>query len=105
MGLYGAIIVLPAHAPAPALRGATLRNLARGSRTWGSRLPAGCMAPPTTTPASCYDREYLFQFSEMDPSIHTPGGGAGPRKTWLASPAQRAAVWTSRPSPTIPRTS
>ena len=30
-------------------------------------------------PAACYDREYLFQFSELDPRHPQPGGGAGRR--------------------------
>jgi FtsP/CotA-like multicopper oxidase with cupredoxin domain len=66
MGLYGAIIVLPASAP------------------------SGCTAEPSAAAVgqhgeadfrlahyaydhckSYYDREYLFQFSEMDPNIHT----------------------------------
>src|SRR6266576_1461469 len=70
MGLYGAIIVLPASSPT-------------GCITVGS-LPAHYVAPGNTAerdfrlaPAaydhakSCYDREYLFQFSEMDPRIHS----------------------------------
>ncbi|MGU7769089.1 multicopper oxidase domain-containing protein [Burkholderia sp. MR1-5-21] len=65
MGLYGAIIVLPNT----------------------SANTAGCMAFPDAgrpfgqhdfrnapaafdNSAACYDREYLFQFSEMDPRIH-----------------------------------
>ncbi|WP_185732166.1 multicopper oxidase domain-containing protein [Burkholderia sp. Bp8963] len=65
MGMYGAIIVLPNT----------------------SVNTAGCMAFPDTgrpfsqhdfrnapaafdNSAACYDREYLFQFSEMDPKIH-----------------------------------
>jgi len=69
MGLYGAIIVLPSSPPS-------------GCTAVGS-LPAHYVAPGNTAEAdfrlaaaaydhakSCYDREYLFQFSEMDPNIH-----------------------------------
>src|SRR5260370_19679166 len=69
MVLYGAIIVLPTSAPGTVA------------------VPTGCRAVAATLPdgqpdfrnagaaynhsAACYDREYLFQFSEMDPRIHT----------------------------------
>jgi FtsP/CotA-like multicopper oxidase with cupredoxin domain len=67
MGLYGAIIVLPASIPS----------------NCNSTVPPHYVAPGNTAendfrlapaaydhPRSCYDREYLFQFSEMDPNIH-----------------------------------
>ena len=78
MGLFGAIIVLPNGAPT------------NGSCPFHN-LNAGVDPPPanpsvltgtendfrlSSTGAafhltqSCYDREYLFQFSEMDPNIH-----------------------------------
>jgi FtsP/CotA-like multicopper oxidase with cupredoxin domain len=78
MGLYGAIIVLPNGAPT--------------NGTCPFHNPAAGVDPPPASPAvltgtesdfrlsptgaayhlvqSCYDREYLFQFSEMDPNIH-----------------------------------
>ncbi len=69
MGLYGAIIVLPASNPT-------------GCTAVG-RVPAHYVAPGNSPEVdfrlagaaydhakSCYDREYLFQFSEMDPDIH-----------------------------------
>ena len=72
MGLYGAIIVLP-KAPvdgaqctdALAPPGANAKAMAN----WGEsdfRLATSAYDHSST----CYDREYLFQFSEMDPSIH-----------------------------------
>ena len=65
MGLYGAIIVLPASAP-------TCPNANRAAETANGevdyRLTANGAAYDHA--ASCYDREYLFQFSEMDPAIH-----------------------------------
>jgi len=82
MGLYGALIVLP--------------NLGGGVPTQylapiaGSHLPDTCFAHNSSAaatlpngdpdyrlaaaafdhPSACYDREYLFQFSEIDPRIH-----------------------------------
>jgi FtsP/CotA-like multicopper oxidase with cupredoxin domain len=70
MGLYGAVIVLPAPAAVPSAckTGLAASNLV-AEGTWGEadfRL-----APAAYDHArSCYDREYLFQFSEMDPNIH-----------------------------------
>ena len=69
MGLYGAIIVLPAAVPAACTTGLAASNLT-AEATWGEsdfRLAAAAYDHPK----SCYDREYLFQFSEMDPNIHT----------------------------------
>jgi len=77
MGLYGAIIVLPTAAPTP---GCPARNTAA---TVDPANPTALLAGGesdfrlSTTGAaygvagSCYDREYLFQFSEMDPRIHS----------------------------------
>jgi len=60
MGLFGAIVVLPDAAKAAA-----------------AGVPATCATGPYSTsssaydhPATCYDREYLFQFSEMNSNIH-----------------------------------
>ena len=82
MGLFGAIIVLPSTSPSTNSVCGTLGALgmpglpvthpgnnraARGH--WGEadfRLAAAAYDHPDT----CYDREYLFQFSEMDPVIH-----------------------------------
>jgi FtsP/CotA-like multicopper oxidase with cupredoxin domain len=62
MGLYGAIIVLPTVVPS-------------GCRAVAATLPDGQpdyrnAAAAYNHSASCYDREYLFQFAEMDPRIH-----------------------------------
>jgi FtsP/CotA-like multicopper oxidase with cupredoxin domain len=72
MGLYGAIIVLPKTVPAACDDSSTGtlagKNLV-AEHTWGEkdfRLAKSAYAHPKT----CYDREYLFQFSEMDPSVH-----------------------------------
>jgi FtsP/CotA-like multicopper oxidase with cupredoxin domain len=76
MGLYGAIIVLPSGAPTNG--SCPTHNTAAGLNTAGTALAAGGESDfrlSTTGAAyhltqSCYDREYLFQFSEMDPNIH-----------------------------------
>src|SRR4029077_13061970 len=68
MGLYGAVIVLPANVPANCNAGYHALNLiAEG--TWGEtdfRLAHAAYDHP----GSCYDREYLFQWAEMDHRIH-----------------------------------
>src|SRR5436853_6850786 len=68
MGLYGAIIVLPASVPAACTAGLHASNLTAEAH-WGEhdfRLSHAAYDHAK----SCYDREYLFQFSEMDPDIH-----------------------------------
>ncbi len=68
MGLYGAIIVLPAPVPAACTAGLHASNLTAEAHWHESdfRLAAAAY----NHARSCYDREYLFQFSEMDPRIH-----------------------------------
>ena len=60
MGLSGAVVVVPDPAKAAA-----------------AGVPGTCVKGPYSTaasaydhPATCYDREYLFQFSEMNSTIH-----------------------------------
>ncbi len=96
MGLYGAIIVLPASATTTAgvtsylpLNGA-VPSLYSGPA--GANLPNTCFALNSKLatldstdyrlaaaaynhPSACYEREYLFQYSEMDPAIHTQALG------------------------------
>jgi FtsP/CotA-like multicopper oxidase with cupredoxin domain len=77
MGLYGAIIVLPNAAPTNG--NCPTHNTAAGVNTAGTALTAGGESDFRLSPTgaayglvqSCYDREYLFQFSEMDVGIHT----------------------------------
>ena len=59
MGMYGAIVVLPNSTVHPI----TCTNHAPDA---SSRLAASAYDHPET----CYDREYLFQFMELDPVIH-----------------------------------
>jgi FtsP/CotA-like multicopper oxidase with cupredoxin domain len=68
MGLYGAIIVLPTSIPASCTSGVHSSNVTAQGH-WGEadfRLAAAAY----NHPGACYDREYLFQFSEMDARIH-----------------------------------
>jgi FtsP/CotA-like multicopper oxidase with cupredoxin domain len=68
MGLYGAVIVLPAKVPANCTAGYHALN-ATAQSTWGEkdfRLSQAAYDHP----GSCYDREYLFQWAEMDHRIH-----------------------------------
>jgi hypothetical protein len=68
MGLYGAVVVLPATVPANCNSGYhTLIQQAKAH--WGEadfRLAHAAYDHP----GSCYDREYLFQWAEMDHRIH-----------------------------------
>ncbi|MGC2198498.1 MAG: multicopper oxidase family protein [Terriglobales bacterium] len=75
MGMYGAIIVLPSSIPSACTGGLYASNLT-AEATWGEsdyRLPnaTGGVGAAYNHPKACYDREYLFQFSEIDPKIHT----------------------------------
>jgi FtsP/CotA-like multicopper oxidase with cupredoxin domain len=68
MGLYGAIVVLPATIPANCNAGYHALNLTAEAH-WGEndfRLANAAYDHP----GSCYDREYLFQWAEMDSRIH-----------------------------------
>ncbi len=68
MGLFGAIIVIPSGIPTECTTGLHASNAAAQGH-WGEgdfRLAAAAY----NHPKACYDREYLFQFSEMDPRIH-----------------------------------
>jgi FtsP/CotA-like multicopper oxidase with cupredoxin domain len=68
MGLYGAIIVLPNTVPAGCSRSVPAHYVAPGNTPETDfRLAASAYDHAKT----CYDREYLFQFSEIDPRIHS----------------------------------
>jgi FtsP/CotA-like multicopper oxidase with cupredoxin domain len=71
MGLYGAIIVLPSSVPtnctATTVTGFYgIKNVGAPTAETDFRLSTAAYDHPRT----CYDREYLFQWSEMDPNIH-----------------------------------
>ncbi len=70
MGMYGAVIVLPSNTTVLAGCTAAQANNVVAQGFWGEndfRLAHAAYDHAR----SCYDREYLFQFSEMDPNIHT----------------------------------
>jgi FtsP/CotA-like multicopper oxidase with cupredoxin domain len=73
MGLYGAVVVLPSSVPAACTTGLPLTNPGNNAAAkayWGEtdfRLSKAAYDNPKT----CYDREYLFQWAEMDPRIHS----------------------------------
>ncbi len=69
MGLYGAIIVLPATIPAACTSGLHTSNL--NAETHWHESDFRLAAAAYDHPNSCYDREYLFQFSEIDPKVHS----------------------------------
>ena len=69
MGLYGADHCAPGSRP-----GACTSGLAAANRHAEGHLGETDfrLAPAAYDhPRACYDREYLFQFSEMDPNIHS----------------------------------
>src|SRR5882672_8019404 len=76
MGLYGALIVLPTSGNAVPTGYSTPAGLPATCHAAGTgALPNGhpdyrLAAAAYDNPAACYDREYLFQFSELDPRIH-----------------------------------
>ena len=69
MGLYGAVIVLPSSIPSACTSGLAAANVTVEGNFGETdfRLAAAAYDNART----CYDREYLFQFSEMDPNIHS----------------------------------
>ncbi len=68
MGLYGAIIVLPSAVPSACTSGVHSNNLTAQAH-W-SETNYRLAAAAYNHPGACYDREYIFQFSEIDPRIH-----------------------------------
>jgi FtsP/CotA-like multicopper oxidase with cupredoxin domain len=71
MGLYGAIIVLPTSGPT----GGSCPHHNTAVESPDGTTSEGDFRNSITgaafhNVASCYDREYLFQFSEIDPRIH-----------------------------------
>jgi FtsP/CotA-like multicopper oxidase with cupredoxin domain len=65
MGLYGALIVLPSSIPS-ACATSPVRAAQAARQELNFRLSNAAYGHAST----CYDREYLFQFSEIDPLIH-----------------------------------
>lgn len=79
MGLYGALIVLPplsGGVPTGYVAPTPEQHLPNTCHAVAPTLPNGhpdfrLAAAAYNHPAACYDREYLFQFSEIDPVIHS----------------------------------
>jgi FtsP/CotA-like multicopper oxidase with cupredoxin domain len=71
MGLYGVIIVLPSAVPTGSgcnsVNNIPAHYVAPGN---SAELDYRLAAAAYDNARTCYDREYLFQFSEMDPAIH-----------------------------------
>jgi hypothetical protein len=68
MGLYGAVVVLPSTS-------ANTSNCSALGNDVGQKLGGGTSdfrlaKAAYDHPEACYDREYLFQWSEIDPRIH-----------------------------------
>ena len=71
MGMYGALIVLPATAgTGTGLPANTCTPLGGASGAHGG-LEYRLAQAAYDHPATCYDREYLTQWGEMDPRIHS----------------------------------
>jgi FtsP/CotA-like multicopper oxidase with cupredoxin domain len=68
MGMYGALIVLPRTVPAACNVGLAAANLV--AETTSGETDFRLAHSAYDHPSTCYDREYLFQFSEMDDNIH-----------------------------------
>jgi len=72
MGLYGAVVVLPASVPAVCSTGLPATNPGGNTKAKAAWGEADFRLAPAAfdSAKSCYDREYLFQWGEMDPRIH-----------------------------------
>src|SRR5215472_3452854 len=68
MGLYGAIIVIPSSVPSNCASGLAAQN--RAAQVARHETDFRLSGAAYNHSKACYDREYLFQFSEMDPKIH-----------------------------------
>src|SRR5437588_1553230 len=86
MGLYGAIIVRPTSAPTgcTAVGSIPAHYLPEAD----FRLAASAYDHPKT----CYDRENLFQFSEMDPNIHNQALAQVTARTGCTAGAARCSL-------------
>jgi len=81
MGMYGAIIVLPASVPGNCTTGLAASNLAAEAH-WGEkdfRLSQAAYDHAKT----CYDREYLFQFCRDGWQHSQSGIGPGHGNQWV----------------------
>ncbi len=72
MGLYGAVVVLPSLLPTNLATGANCSALGSdiGQQLGGGTSDFRLATAAYNHPEACYDREYLFQWMELDPRIH-----------------------------------
>ena len=70
MGLYGAIIVLPAPSNIPPACNTGVHASNVSAQGFWQESDFRLAHAAYNHPQACYDREYLFQFSEMDSNIH-----------------------------------
>jgi len=79
MGLYGAVVVLPTGNAAVTAACGTLTSGGlpptnagnnRAAQVFWKETDFRLAAAAYDHPKTCYDREYLFQWAEMDPNIH-----------------------------------
>jgi len=68
MGLFGALVVLPKTIPSSCDSGLAASNLSAKAASGETDFRLAHAAYPNKS--ACYDREFLFQFSEMDDRIH-----------------------------------
>jgi FtsP/CotA-like multicopper oxidase with cupredoxin domain len=90
MGLYGALVVLPNTTPAGCV---ALGGLGGGGEEYRLAPSAYDHA------ATCYDREYLFQFGEIDPQIHAQAEAQV--KAIAACPPGTTSAVTGVPCPAV----
>ncbi len=95
MGLYGALIVLPANVPSACNTGLHAANVQVEGAHGESDFRLAHAAYDHDK--SCYDREYLFQFSEMDGNVHAQA------LAQVSDPVRIAACGTANaPTPSAP---
>jgi Multicopper oxidase len=72
MGLYGAVIVLPNAVPGVCSKGLPVTNPGGNlaAQSFWKETDFRLSQAAYDNPKTCYDREYLFQWSEMDTRIH-----------------------------------
>lgn len=69
MGLFGALVVIPKTIPGNCDSGLAVSNL--NAKAANGETDFRLAHAAYNNKAACYDREFLFQFSEMDDRIHT----------------------------------
>jgi FtsP/CotA-like multicopper oxidase with cupredoxin domain len=102
LGLYGAVVVLPSAPPASCGQGvgsasATTGNLHDANvavKQFWKEPDFRLSTAAYDHPGSCYDREYLFQWAEMDSRIHRQAEA----QVAVAAAACTAGITTSNPT-------